>query len=79
MSEKECYGCWMKRMGAASSARIMAGTGLTYPNAEEYSEEYCPHSQEIRDESWRKANERRFKFLNAVRNSKMYVKQEVME
>lgn len=34
-----CLACHFHRLSAASTARIMAGTGLTYSNAEEYSEE----------------------------------------
>lgn len=34
-----CEQCDNERLSAASCARIMAGTGLTYSNSEQYSEE----------------------------------------
>ena len=36
---KLCWRCTHSRLAAASQARILSGTGLTYANAAEYSEE----------------------------------------
>lgn len=34
-----CGDCDQERLAAASAARLLSGTGLTYSNADEYSQE----------------------------------------